>query len=83
VELVPGADNKFTLKLYTGSVAAKVESKPAPKAPVAKLVTASAPANAKPALVASAENKPAVFEAKATTTSSPTDFVFVEPSYAP
>jgi type IV pilus assembly protein PilQ len=82
-ELVPGADNKFTLKLYTGSVAAKVESKPAPKAPVAKLVTASAPASAKPALVASAENKPAVFEAKATTTSSPTDFVFVEPSYAP
>ena len=82
-ELLPGEDNKFTLKLYTGAETAKAQSKPAPKAPVAKLVTASAPAAApKPVLVAAAESKPPVAEAKSDA-SSPTAFVFVEPSYAP
>jgi type IV pilus assembly protein PilQ len=82
-ELLPGEDNKFTLKLYTGAETAKAQSKPAPKAPVAKLVTASAPgAPAKPVLVAAAESKPPVAEAKSDA-SSPTAFVFVEPSYAP
>jgi type IV pilus assembly protein PilQ len=82
-ELLPGEDNKFTLKLYTGAETAKAQSKPAPKATVAKLVTASAPAAApKPVLVAAAESKPPVAEAKSDA-SSPTAFVFVEPSYAP
>jgi type IV pilus assembly protein PilQ len=79
-ELVPGADNKFTLKLYTTAVAAKAETKAAPKAPAAKLVMASAPVASKPAVVvasAPAADKPVVADAK------PTDFVFVEPSYKP
>src|SRR5678815_289813 len=42
-ELVPGADNKFMLKLYTAAASAKAETKAAPKAPAAKLVMASAP----------------------------------------
>jgi len=84
-ELVPGGDNKFTLKLYTNTVSAKAETKAAPKAPAAKLVMASAPVVSKPAVVVAsapvAEKKPAAVEAK--TTASPTDFVFVEPSYKP
>ena len=82
-ELLPGEDNKFTLKLYTGTETAKAQAKPAPKAPAAKLVAASAPAAApKPVLVAAADSKPVVAETKEKT-SSPTDYVFVEPSYAP
>ena len=84
-ELVPGGDNKFTLKLYTNTVSAKAETKAAPKAPAAKLVMASAPVVSKPTVVVAsapvAEKKPAAVEAK--TTASPTDFVFVEPSYKP
>lgn len=83
-ELVPRGDNKFTLKLYTMPVSAKGETKAAPKAPAARLVMASAPVVSKPAVVASApaaESKPAATDAKATAT--PTDFVFVEPSYKP
>ena len=84
-ELVPGGDNKFTLKLYTDAVSAKAETKAAPKAPAAKLVMASAPVVSKPAVVVAsapvAEKKPAAVGAK--TTASPTDFVFVEPSYKP
>ena len=77
-ELVPGSDNKIVLKLLTSATAAKAAVKPATPAapkPAAIVVAANkteAPAPKAPALNTVAASKPAA-----------TDFVFVEPSYAP
>ena len=78
-ELVPGADNKILVKLYTALSAAKATTRPA-AAPAPKTV-AAAPA-AKKEVAAAA---PAVLPAgkSAESTASATDYVFVEPSYKP
>jgi type IV pilus assembly protein PilQ len=92
-ELVPGAEGKLTLKLYTGSTTAKAQApKPAaPKAPAPRLVAVSAPV----AAPAPAIEKPVIQPAPATTAAAPVgetktakagsanDYVFVEPSYKP
>jgi type IV pilus assembly protein PilQ len=70
-ELVPGSDNKLTLKLYTKSVSARTASHPAAAAKV-EVVAAAVPVAAP------------VKEAKLIQTSAPaTDFAFIEPSYRP
>jgi type IV pilus assembly protein PilQ len=79
-ELVPGADNKFTLKLYTTASSAKVDAKSAPKA---KLMLASAPVVSKPEVAVASVPKETKTVADAKPASSPTAFVFVEPSYRP
>jgi type IV pilus assembly protein PilQ len=79
-ELVPGADNKFTLKLYTTASSAKVDAKSAPKA---KLMLASAPVVSKPEVAVASVAKETKTVADAKPASSPTAFVFVEPSYRP
>ena len=77
-ELVPGSDHKLVLKLHPAS--AQAARKPA--ASTAPLVVKKEVAASKPAVVAApalvlpaAENKPAA------SSSSATDYVFVEPSY--
>jgi len=81
-ELVPGADNKFMLKLYTAAASAKVDTKAAPKAPAAKLMLASAPVVSKPeAAPASVATETKTVAAAAKPADTPTAFVFVEPSY--
>jgi len=89
-ELVPGADGKMTLKLYTGSATASAKEAPkaAPKAPAAKLVAVSAPVSAPAPAIAKPMVKPAVTAAAAPETktakaASANDYVFVEPSYKP
>jgi type IV pilus assembly protein PilQ len=81
-ELVPGADNKFMLKLYTAAASAKADTKAAPKAPAAKLMLASAPVVSKPeAAPASVATETKTVAAAAKPADTPTAFVFVEPSY--
>jgi type IV pilus assembly protein PilQ len=73
-ELVPGSDNKFTLKLYTAANAAKTT----PKLPVAAV--AQAPL-AKKELALSAPAPALTAQKKQTQPSSANEFVYVEPSY--
>jgi type IV pilus assembly protein PilQ len=69
-ELVPSADHKVVLKLYTASTTAKLSPKPA-TAPVKTAVAAAKPvAKAVPVVTAEAKPDP-----------SASPFVFVEPSY--
>ena len=91
-ELVPGAEGKLTLKLYTGSATAKAQApKPAaPKAAAPRLVAVSAPvaapapAIAKPVIqTAAAPAATPATETKTAKAGSATDYVFVEPSYKP
>ena len=82
-ELVPGADNKFVVKLHTSSTAAKA-AKPATLQPA--LAKVSAPAVVAPK--AAPASQPAVAEPSAPQpamkASRPAnDYVFLEPSYKP
>ena len=95
-ELVPGTDNKFTVRLHSGATVAK-SAKPATLQPavakvsaptVAKLTpaVATAPAVAEPKAVAMSQPAPAEPSAPApavTAAKSANDYVFLEPSYKP
>jgi len=88
-ELVPGDSGKIVLKLYTSSIAAKTApAKSAKKNEEQPSVAAAKPAPASPA-PAAAKVVPAATIASAATpkskdpASSPSDFVFVEPSFKP
>jgi type IV pilus assembly protein PilQ len=76
-ELVPGSDNKFTLKLYTAASAAKATAT-LPVTPVASVVPAPL---AKKELAMSAPAPSLTAQKKQTQPSSATEFVYVEPSY--
>ena len=87
-ELVPGGDNKLTLKLHTATSAAKAIAKPlASAAPKAAAALTVPPAVAKKEVTASqlAPTAAAPVEDKKSSqsASTATDFVFVEPSYKP
>jgi type IV pilus assembly protein PilQ len=77
-ELVPGSDNRFTLKLYTAASAAKTTAKP-PAARVAAVAQAPLAnkdlAMSAPAPVLAAQKK------QTQPASSATEFVYVEPTY--
>jgi len=75
-ELVPGSDDKYLLKLYTGVSTAKAVSKPlaAPAVAVAK----PAPEMKQEIAVSTPPASPVAPSAKAAN-----DYVFVEPSYKP
>jgi len=86
-ELVPGSDNKLVLKLHAPVNAAKATVRPA-AAPNPAVAIAPAPVVKAPVVKTEvAVNKPAAPLAAPTKASepasSPTDFVFVEPSYKP
>ena len=76
-ELVPGSDNKFTLKLYTVASAAKATAK-LPVTPVASVAPAPL---VKKELAMSAPAPVLTSQKKQTQPSSATEFVYVEPSY--
>ena len=79
-ELVPGADNRMVVKLYTGHTAEQASAQPS-AAPV------STPSPKKAAPVEQAAVKPAhllpVTASAPVRSASAKDFVFVEPSYKP
>ena len=96
-ELVPGADNKFVVKLHTSAVAAKV-SKPATLQPAVAKVSAPAVAKLTPVAATTAAvevpkvvppSQPAVTAQAnvpaqtAMATKPANDYVFLEPSYKP
>ena len=96
-ELVPGADNKFVVKLHTNATAAKA-SKPATLQPAVAKVSAPAVAKLIPAAATTvaveapkvvtpsqpaATAEPKIPAQTATATKQANDYVFLEPSYKP
>src|SRR5438132_12506578 len=79
-ELLPGSDNKFTLKLYTAASAAKTTTKPTAVS-VANPAAAQVPPAKKELAMSASAPVLATQRKPVQPASSATEFVFVEPSY--